>query len=114
MRTIDVPSIRKAALEKLRGGGYDIHEAVTEATEEAPIDWGDSAEAQQEFIITLLSAGLEQHESCRVCGGALIGAERALGTCGHDGGRSKIPSKLDPGGSLPPADNLPRGQGGST
>ena len=109
--SIDVPSIRAAALEKLRAGGYDIHDAVTEATEEAPINWGDNAGAQHEFVITLLTAGLDQHESCSVCGGALIGAERALGTCGHCGGRSKTPSKLDPGGSRPPA-AVPRGQGG--
>ena len=109
--SIDVPTIREAALKKLRGGGYDIESAVTEATEEAPIDWGANAETQQEFVVTLLTAGLDQHESCSVCGGALIGAERALGTCGHCGGRSKTPSKLDPGGLVPPA-AVPRGQGG--
>lgn len=111
MRTIDVPTIRAAALEKLRGGGYDIHDAVTEATEEALTEEGDPADAKRDFITTLLIAGLDRHESCSVCGGALIGAERALGTCGHCGGRSKTPSKLDPGGSLPPA-IVPRGQGG--
>lgn len=97
---IDVPSIREAALGKFRGGGYTVHDAVTEATEEAPINWGDNAGAQHEFVISLLTAGLEdRHESCSVCGGALIEAERALGTCGHCGGRSKTPSKLDPGGT---------------
>ncbi len=93
--TIDVPAIRENALEKLRRGGYTIEEAVTEATEEAPIEKvekGDQGDATSDFIITLLTAGLDRHESCISCSGALVGAERALGTCGHCGRRSRIPA----------------------
>lgn len=88
--SIDVPTIREHALSKLRGGGYTIIEAVTEATCEAPIDWGEGGEAQRLFVITLLTADLDRNESCNVCGGVLIGAERALGSCGHCGGRSRM------------------------
>ncbi len=90
--TIDVPTIRAAALTKLRAGGYTIEAAVTEATEEAPIPEGERGDDTRRFVITLLTAGLDRHESCMVCGGELTGAERALGTCGHDGGRSRIPA----------------------
>lgn len=90
--TIDVPAIREAALEKLRSGGYTINEAVTEATEEAPIEKRDQGDATSDFIITLLTAGLDRHKHCKSCSGALIGAERALGTCGHCGRRHRIPA----------------------
>lgn len=90
--SIDVPTIRENALAKLRRGGYTIAKAVLEATEEAPIEKGSRGDASRRFISTLLTAGLDRHDQCRSCGAALVGAERALGTCGHCGKRNRIPA----------------------
>lgn len=35
----------------------------------------------------------ERDEHCRICSGALIRSEKRYGTCGHCGGRSKLPRR---------------------
>lgn len=84
---IDAPAIRASAIEKLLAGGYTIREAVTEAAEEdTSLD-----QTQRDFVVEILRAGLDRNDNCAVCKCALIGAERAFGTCGHCDRRSSVP-----------------------
>lgn len=83
--SIDVPTIRAGALEKLRGGGgHTIRGAVDEACDDIGLD----DKEQRAFVTELLVAGLDRYEICKICHGTLLGgAERAFGTCGHCGQR---------------------------
>lgn len=82
-------NVRRRTIQLLHTGDYTT---VNEATHEAASDI-DVPQALRDFIAALVCFGLtDRHTHCSECGGELCGqTERALGSCGHCGGRSRRP-----------------------
>lgn len=82
-------SVRRRTIQLLHTGDYTT---VTEAAHEAASDL-DVRPELADFIAALVCFGLtDRHTHCSECGGELCGqTERALGSCGHCGGRSRRP-----------------------
>lgn len=86
---VTVGHTHRRALQLLHTGDYyTVNEAVHEAASE--LDVGPEL---ADFIAALVIAVLtDRHTHCSECGGELCGqTERALGSCGHCGGRSRRP-----------------------
>lgn len=88
MTTTDlITSARAAALAKLAAGDWTIDEAVWSSVD----GLGDLTAPLQNFIGEILISALEiRFDQCLGCSGDLIGAERALGSCGNCRSKGRI------------------------
>lgn len=85
---VTVGHTHRRTIQLLNRGDYTVNEAAHEAASE--LDVGPEL---ADFIAALVCFGLtDRHTHCSECGGELCGqTERALGSCGHCGGRSRRP-----------------------
>lgn len=80
--------VRRRTIQNLHRGDYTVNEAAHEAASHIDVPRG-----RRDFIAALVIEALtDRYTHCSECGGELCGqTERALGSCGHCGGRSRRP-----------------------